>query len=179
MRSKKSENININDFLMGRFKITLVKALVLFGNVALVVGGIFFIKNQNDKKEELAKKELAERLAEESLAMVAFAENAKIEALEMQLAITQDKLKKLAVLENNPKQIIVQKPVTITRTVTANTETSKKSSTSTSKSAKVAPTPSKAVASSPAPTPTPVTVTKKPAPVPKPASAPSTTTKTS
>ncbi len=99
-----------------KVKSFLFKFFVLVLNAGLVIGGVFIIKDQQQKKQvaqDLANNTGANQDAQGIAAQVA----------QLQQIVEQNKQVKDNIVANNPATITVQKPTTVTQTIPAVTKT--------------------------------------------------------
>lgn len=100
---------------MEKVKSFLVKAVVFIINVALVAGGVFFIKNQQRQKQAEADL-VAANEAEKA------AQSIGEQASQLQQIVEQNRNQKTDSVASNPSQVTVQKPTVITETIPAQTK---------------------------------------------------------
>lgn len=103
---------------MDKIKSIAVKTIVLIINAALVTGGVFYFKNQQQKKQA-ARDLAANAQANDSQQQIADV------AGQLQQIVDQNRNASQQVVQSNPATVTVQKPVTTTQIIPAKTATVK------------------------------------------------------
>lgn len=101
--------------MMDKIKRFLLHFFVLGVNLALVMGGAFLMKNNQQEKKN------AQILADNADANQQEQEIA-VKIAELQQIIDNTRNQKIAEIAKNPSEVTVQKPVTVTRTIPAVTK---------------------------------------------------------
>lgn len=101
---------------MDKLKNYSIKAVVLVINAALVIGGAFFIKNGQQKKQ--AETDLVANIsANQDQQAIA------TQAQQLQQIVDQNRNQKIESLAQNTGTVTIQKPTVVTQTIPAKTST--------------------------------------------------------
>ncbi|HEX8974401.1 MAG TPA: hypothetical protein VF817_02860 [Patescibacteria group bacterium] len=119
---------------MDKLKGFVIKSIVLLINAALVVGGVFFLKNQQKQKQ-------AQVDAAQAAADLANQIEAASQSSDLQKIIDSNRQQKADSVASNTGTITVQKPVTVKETIPGKTTTVTVPASSSTSSSSSAPVP--------------------------------------
>jgi len=104
--------------MLDKIKQFLLQSVVLVINVALVLGGVLFIRHQQQKKQD-------QQDADFNAAVNKAQQGIETQAQQLQQIVDQNRNQKNETIANNPATVTVQKPVTVTQVIPAKTTTIK------------------------------------------------------
>jgi hypothetical protein len=104
--------------MFDKIKRLLFQFVVLAVNATLVTGGVLFIRNQQQKKQDQQDLALNADMNQEQ-------QEVATQAQQLQQIVDQNRNNKYDAVANNPPSVTVQKPVAVTQVIPAKTTTVK------------------------------------------------------